>query len=290
MILVIGDILVDIFLLDELKAPEQESGLALRGGGSASNTATWIASTGRDVTLVACPGDDPRGRMLVSELIERGVAVAASFITGMETGAVLVRIGAGGERVMRSSRGANVELSPEIIVATGCTGLRAVHVTGYALLGRYKLDLLAAAAQVAQEQGAMFSFDPSSSAVIESIGPHVLLQALRHHAVDLVLPNADEACTLASAHNIDEAASVLGAVIPTVLIKSGADGALTRTADGIQRIQTQPVSVLDTTGAGDAFNAGALVALTAGASQKEACALGNKLALEAVQILGGRPD
>ncbi|GAC1466828.1 MAG: sugar kinase [Chloroflexota bacterium] len=289
MILIVGDLLVDVFVLSTLKTSEQPSGLVLRGGGSAANTAAWLAAVGRSVRFVGCAGNDPPGVMLVSELREQGVDVDASLIDEMETGAVLVRCGASGERVMRSARGANVALTPEMIRDTDEASIEAVHVTGYSLLNRHGLDILAAAAEVARRHEALLSFDPSSVGVVQAVGPRVLLNAISRHSVDILLPNGDEACALVEQRDHDAAAQRLPAVVETALVKLGSLGSIACSQTGVTRVSASAIAPVDTTGAGDAFNGGALDTLVRGSTAADACFRGNLLAGTAIQHVGGRP-
>lgn len=73
MIACVGDIMVDIFLLSELQEAEQGEGILIRGGGSAANTAAWLARDGTRSTFVGCTGADVAGAMLVHELETSGV-------------------------------------------------------------------------------------------------------------------------------------------------------------------------------------------------------------------------
>src|SRR5579884_2225628 len=98
MIAVIGDLLLDIFILSELQEAEQGEGIVLRGGGSAANTACWVAALGEPVTFVGCTGDDPRGIMLARELRDRGVTPWVRAIPRSETGAVAIEVSDSGER------------------------------------------------------------------------------------------------------------------------------------------------------------------------------------------------
>ena len=77
-------------------------------------------------------------------------------------------------------------------------------------------------------------------------------------SIDIFLPNASEAEQLTGAANAEQAAEILSTLVPLVVIKMGPQGALARTQDCMVRSPALEVEVVDTTGAGDCFNAGFL--------------------------------
>jgi sugar/nucleoside kinase (ribokinase family) len=143
---------------------------------------------------------------------------------------------------------------------------------------------------VAASSGARLSFDPSSVGVIKRFGAAVLLDAIERNGVDLVLPNAAEAQALASAVEIREAAYLLNERVSTVIVKLGAEGALVAEKSNVRDVCAIPVAPLDTTGAGDAFNAGVLAGLQMGSSVDDACREGHRVAGQVVLKYGGTPN
>jgi sugar/nucleoside kinase (ribokinase family) len=289
-IVAIGDLMVDVFILPDLQAAEQGSGLVLRAGGSAANTAAWAVRAGGTAGLVACVGDDPAGHLLAVEVEKAGVLARPRIVPGADTGVVLVELSDAGERVMRSSRGANQALSPHDVLAAADLAPDVVHLSGYALLGPYGLDLLAAAAEMARSAGAWLSFDPSSVGVIERFGPGRLLNDMARANVDLLLPNEEEAVALSGAGDAESAACVLATSARRVAVKAGKSGAIWAKGTRSGALTSEETSVKDATGAGDAFNAGILVALQNGADLSAACRLANALGRQAVATIGGSPS
>src|SRR4029077_15345562 len=108
--------------------------LALRGGGSAANTAALVAHLGPGGTFLGCVGGDPPGNMLVEELRRAGIRIHVRTVSA-ETGGVAGEGTPQGERLMRSSRGAKQALSPYDLLDRVMPGVEFVHLTGYALLG-----------------------------------------------------------------------------------------------------------------------------------------------------------
>jgi len=100
-----------------------------------------------------------------------------------------------------------------------------------------------------------------------------LVEALQ--AVDVFLPNESEACQLTGACSAEQAAEILAAYTPLVVIKLGARGALAQAGDCQVHSPALPVAVLDTTGAGDCFNAGFLYSHLRGDSLETSLRYGN---------------
>jgi sugar/nucleoside kinase (ribokinase family) len=83
-------------------------------------------------------------------------------------------------------------------------------------------------------------------------------------SIDVFLPNSAEARRLTGRAQLSDAVEDLAALTPTVVVKDGADGAVA--ARGVQRCTSAPppVTVVDTVGAGDCFDAGFVAGLVQG--------------------------
>jgi sugar/nucleoside kinase (ribokinase family) len=94
--------------------------------------------------------------------------------------------------------------------------------------------------------------------------------------LDIFIPNAIEAQRLTGTQSVDEAAAVLCEIVPYLVIKDGANGAYAwRDGQRYQATAIPVTSIVETTGAGDVFNAGFLAAYFAGKSPQECLQWGN---------------
>lgn len=84
--------------------------------------------------------------------------------------------------------------------------------------------------------------------------------------IDIFLPNEDEARRITGAADAESAATLLAQRVPVVVVKCGKNGALIRPGNQQWRVPAEPVTPLDTIGAGDSFNAGFLSAWLRGES------------------------
>ena len=135
--LVLGDVMLDVVArLSGPLAPGSDSHAVIRfhGGGSAANTAAWLAEAGAEPVLAGRVGDDDRGRTAREELRAAGVEAALAVDPKLPTGTCIVLVGPDGERTMAPDAGANdalsdADMSDELLASAGH-----LHVAGYALL------------------------------------------------------------------------------------------------------------------------------------------------------------
>ncbi|MEO7263119.1 MAG: PfkB family carbohydrate kinase, partial [Jatrophihabitantaceae bacterium] len=243
-------------------------------------------------------GADPAGRDAVAALRSHGVIVKVSIDPNTPTGVCLVLVDPDGERTMVPSAGANATLSPADLGTDLLTGEDHLHLSGYPLLSEGSRPAALFALRVASSVGASVSVDAASAGPIRTVGAERFLDWLP--AGSLLLANADELAALtgdddapelaAGGADQDAAIATLVARQLTVVLKCGSRGSVLGTAAGVWRAPAEPVEVLDSTGAGDAFAAGLLAARWAGAEWTVALAQGNRLGAAAVGILGTRPS
>jgi sugar/nucleoside kinase (ribokinase family) len=94
-------------------------------------------------------------------------------------------------------------------------------------------------------------------------------------SVDVFMPNAREACRLTGRTDLSEAVCALGELCPLVVVKAGAAGAYACAEGRSIHMPGIPVTPIDTTGAGDCFNAGFLKARLDGRPLEECLCWGN---------------
>jgi sugar/nucleoside kinase (ribokinase family) len=115
--------------------------------------------------------------------------------------------------------------------------------------------------ETAHHQGAQVSMDCQyTQATLETPGVEAALRA-----VDLFCPNASEVLQLCQEERLDAALDRLSGLVRCLVVKLGCEGALARWHGEEIRVPALPVQVVDTTGAGDCFNAGLLYGLLQGA-------------------------
>ncbi|HEV2873921.1 MAG TPA: carbohydrate kinase family protein [Thermoleophilaceae bacterium] len=302
-LVVLGDVMVDVVC--RLDGPialgsDAPARIEFGYGGSAANVAAWAAraSAGGAPALAGRIGADERGRAAEAELRAAGVDTRLAVDPERPTGTCVVLVGPDGERSMIPDPGANDRLAeadlPDELLVAGTH----LHLTGYSLLRDGSRPAARSAIARARERGISVSVDPSSAALLSP----AFLDELA--GVGLLLPNAVEAAVLSGEGDAERAAIALAARVPEVVVTLGAGGALWTDGREVCRaaVADAPAveggsdeeggaagAALDTTGAGDAFAAGFLVARLSGAEPEAALRSGCRLAGLAVRTPGARP-
>jgi ribokinase len=289
-IVCLGDVMVDVLAVLEgplATGSDTPAPISFGHGGSAANTAAWLASIGAAASFVGRIGDDAFGREAVNTLTAKGVSVSVAVDPDTPTGTCIVLIGPDGERTMIPSAGANDTLAPEDLDTDFVTGADHLHLSAYSLLRAGSRDAALAALAYAEANRASVSIDAASADPLREVGTERFLSWLP--ADCLFIANADEAEVLTCVAEPQSSASKLATRFAQVVVKCGRDGAVFATADEIEHVRTEPVEIRDSTGAGDAFAAGLLAAWRSGSSLSDAVARGNVLGARAVGQVGARP-
>lgn len=288
---VVGDLIYDVLaLLDGPPNPGTDTFAPVhaRAGGSGANAAAWLASTGVETHFVARVGDDSLGRMLEGDLEKAGVKTRLARDARLETGKVVVLVSGDGERAMITSRGAGENLSPEDLPTNTFRPDAHLHLSGYLFSGGTRRETAFEALRRAREAGMTVSVDPSSTTLLEALGPARFLAWTQ--GADLLFPNREEGALLAGAKGANATLDSLLDHYPAVVLKLGPEGAVYAAGDVRARAPAGPAArVVDSTGAGDALCAGFLAAWLAGAPPDVALRRGTELAARAVEVVGGRP-
>lgn len=289
--MVVGDVATDVVVRYRGSlhvGSDTDSEIAIYGGGSAANVASWLAHAGLHPTFIGRVGDDAAGRGQVDELTAAGVAVRVRVDDSLATGCVVVLVDSAGDRTMLPDRGANAALAPADLPAEMFAAGSHLHLSAYPLLHEHSRAGALEALVLARAAGMTTSIDPSSVAPLRAVGAGAFMEWTR--GIGLCIANLDEARLLAGLGSPADIAKRLAAsTYGEVVVKCGAAGALWSDGDTVVSVPAADADVVDTTGAGDAFAAGFLARWTAGAPITESLELGAELAAAAVVTIGGRP-
>ena len=255
-LLVIGEINPDLIVRDDDVEPVfgqteklvEEATLTI--GSSSAITACGAARLGLKTALIGLVGADLFGRFMLEALAERGVDISHVLVDdGQRTGLGVI-LSRGGDRAILTFAGAIGALRAEQVPAALLRRARHVHVGSYFLQTSLQPGLPALFRRV-RALGATTSLDTNGDPSGRWEGLGRLLET-----TSLFLPNEAEAQALTGAGSAGEALAALARRVPQVALKRGAAGALAARGEGRAGAEALPVSVADTVGAGDSFNAG----------------------------------
>lgn len=265
-IVVVGSLNVDVSVRAErIPRPGETvraSELEIGPGGKGANQAIAAARLGGRVHMVGCVGEDEFARVPKGALEEAGVdLVAVRTRPGTHTGTALIVVDSEtAQNAIAVAGGANRTLSPED-VRDAVAAFRAAGVLLVQL--EAPIETVEEALDLARETGARSVFDPAPARDL----PDALLRK-----ADVLTPNETEAEVLTGirVHDVESAAAAGGALrdrsLADVVVTLGAQGCVWVSASGFEHVPSPRVAVLDTTGAGDAFNGALAVALARGDS------------------------
>ncbi len=290
--LVFGNVTLDVICYPVNEVPRHESisfdDVTISPGGCGSNTAIGLAAMGVPTEIVARTGDDDSADLLF-RYWER-VGVDARFVqrtVEMSTGTSVGLIDTDFQPRFIHTSGANRRLMAAIIEPEKLAeiGVKFFHIAGFFVLPNLFAEVGKKLAKlrslgITTSLDVVFNMrmdDPKLRAALWDSLPHL----------DYFISNDHESFRLTGETDTTRAATILkerGA--KNVIIKLGAKGCYALSNEYTGVVPALKVAVVDTTGAGDAFAAGFIAALSQGKGVKAACESGNKAGAKIVQKLG----
>lgn len=294
-VLVVGDANPDLVLRGDVvprfgQAEQLLDDATLLIGGSAAITAHGLARLGRPVSLVAAVGSDPLAGAILAELDAAGVRLEhVQARTERPTGLTVV-LSRPADRAILTHLGAIPTLTAEEVrrAVAGTEGLRHVHIASLFLQPSLARELPPVLAEI-RARGSTVSLDTNDDPERRWRG---VADLLPH--VDVLLPNEFEAVAIAGVvtgrpvAGPAEAARALAGCDLLAVVKTGPAGALAATPDGtVETVAAAPCEPVDTTGAGDTFDAAFLDGWLAGRPLDECLGRAVRAGAAAVAAVGG---
>ena len=273
---VAGELNLDLILYglpDELP-PEREliaESMMLTLGSSSAIVAHNLAALGRRVGFISRIGDDQLGQIALDRLGAGGVDVSkVRRTTGATKTGLTVILQRERWRNMVTYAGTIFELSFEDLDLEYLADSRHFHLSSF-YLQRGLQSRVAELFQKLKAAGLSISLDTNDDPDDRWQGG--LMDVLLH--VDVFLPNEREARKIAGTEDLQTALARLAKLVPLVVVKLGAEGAMAQR--GSERFTSPAVKVnaVDAVGAGDSFDAGFLSQYVCGADLPTCLAMGN---------------
>jgi sugar/nucleoside kinase (ribokinase family) len=251
-------------------------------GGSGAILACGAAKLGLRVAIAAVIGDDLFGGFVRDGLAAHGVDVSGVRVDPETPTGVTVVLSGRDDRAILTMPGTIAALSMERIDRVLLERARHVHVSSYFLQAALTRSLSDVFLGV-RGRGGTTSVDPNWDPSERWDGGLLDLLA----TTDVFLPNAMEATRVAHTSDLDAAARSLAERAGVVAIKNGDRGAVARSAGVTHRVEPLRTALVDSTGAGDSFDAGFLAAWLDGAPLDRALALANVCGALSTRAMGG---
>ena len=294
-ILVIGDINID-FAIHSNRYPA-EGGEAhaeqadFRLGGSGCITALYLQLLRHPTVLAANMGADVFSQFAGEHLNASGLDVSLiRNLPGEQTGFFMILVTPGGQRTMFGNRGANAVALDEDKILSRLSDFGHLHISGYSLLGNDQYEVVSQVMARVKSSGITVSLDPgvcTSEQAAERV-----LGLLKY--VDYFLPSQDELASLVKDMEFEvKIETLLEMGCKAVVLKQGkAGGKYFEIGLSVNApAENDPgKKIVDTTGAGDCFNAGFLSGILNAKDPGDALRLANEAAFRMITSQHGIVD
>ncbi len=277
-VIVVGELNADLILRGDVtpafgQVEQIVDDATLTIGSSSAIFACGAARLGLRAAFIGKAGDDEFGRFMLRELQQRGIDTSGVVIDPRLPTGLSVILSRPFDRAILTHLGSIAALRFDEIDLSLLSRARHLHLGSYYLLDALRPDVPQLFDE-AKARGLTISIDTNYDPTEQWAGG--LQETLQR--VDVFLPNETELLAITHENSIETGLDRL-AEIPTVAVKLGARGAAARRGSQIVYTDSIPVKVVDTTGAGDSFDAGFVYAYLAGQDLAQtlrwACACGS---------------
>ena len=261
--------------IDEIVFAEEYTRYA---GGSGANIAAGLAKLGCSVAFLGKTGDDEDGGWLLEKMSDSGIDTQAmKTVTGGKSASCFIALDDQGNRVIYALGGTALIETVDELDLPRITGSRVI------CIGDAYVPVAAAAAEAALNNETAVFFIPGGLMVAKGLKD--LSPILKNTSVLVVSRN--EANMLIGDCSSSEAGRSLRGFGPEIVVVTlGEDGAILVSESDIEMIPAIDTSVIDTTGAGDAFAAGLINAHLDNRDWRDAVEMGCAMAAIKISHLG----
>ncbi|USK30750.1 ribokinase [Bacillus sp. CMF21] len=288
-IVVVGSINMDLVVKTPRIALEGETiigdGFSTMPGGKGANQAVAASRLGAQVKMVGCVGDDRYGRELLAHFEEENIGTEyVTTISGQSTGVAMITVNESGENSIVVAPGANARMTPSY-VREAENVIRSADMLLVQL--EIPMDAVEEAVKVANRHRVPVILNPAPARQMSD----VLLKQ-----IDILTPNETEGKIIVTGRaesdaSIEEVMShLISRGVKRVVMTLGGEGAAYSESGAYRLMRAHKVETVDTTGAGDSFNAGLGVYLAEGGTLEEAVRFAQKAAALSVTNFGAQPS
>jgi sugar/nucleoside kinase (ribokinase family) len=286
-ILVVGEINVDLILRGyrSFPMPGKEvlvDDFMMTLGSASAVCAMGLARLGNPVAFLSKVGADPWGDYCLREMGRGGIDVSRVVSDPELKTGVTISISSSEDRALISYLGSIRSLTGADVSEALLASFHHLHISSYFLQEGLRPSCQEVYAR-AKRLGLTTSLDPGFDPR-EEWGPD-LRETLEE--VDVFLPNQVELAALSGCNDPEDGLRKLANGRTRIIAKLGAEGAMALSAEGIVRVSAFPIEAVDTTGAGDSFDAGFLHGFLRGLPLERCLLWGAAAGALSVRALGG---
>lgn len=190
------------------------------------------------------------------------------------------------DRTMNTFLGISSELSSADIDAEAISNSEYLYIEGYLVTGESSLHAIHEACDIARQAGTKIALSLSDPGIVEHF--HDSLKSIVGNGVDLLFCNEQEALSWCQTDDLDQALEHLQDSAAQFAVTLGSNGSVVFDGNDYLRAAAQPVTAIDTNGAGDMFAGAYLYGLTHGYSCLSAAVFANRAASAVVGQYGPR--
>lgn len=257
-------------------------------GGSAANTVAVAAGLGARTAFLGKVADDDLGRTFRHDITKLGVHYPTDPLFGAApTARCLILVTPDAQRTMNTYLGACVGFDASDLDEATIRDSAVTYLEGYLFDPPQAQEAFQRAAAIAHEAGRLVALSLSDAFCVNR--HRDAFRALVRDHVDILFANETEICSLYEENEFEDAAARARDDVGLAALTRGSEGStILRGAERVDSVAA-PATLVDTTGAGDAYAAGFLTAYIGGRSLEAAGQLGSLAAAAVIGQFGARP-
>ncbi|MBO1075678.1 adenosine kinase [Roseomonas marmotae] len=258
-------------------------------GGSAGNTCAVAAGLGARVGFLGKVADDLLGQAFAHDIRAAGVEFPSAPLSGgAPTARCLILVSPDGQRTMNTYLGACVTFGEADVEETMVARAAVTYLEGYLFDPPAAQAAFRRAARLAHAAGRQVALSLSDAFCV---GRHrEAFRAFVAEETDILFANETEILSLYETDSFEQAMERARADVGIAALTRSERGSVILAGGETVTVKAEPAKVVDTTGAGDAYAAGFLAALTRGLPLAECGRWGSVAAAEVIGHFGARPQ
>jgi len=274
-----------IYYVDSIPGKDEESfvtEMEIHAGGSAANTVVGISRLGLKSGIIGKVGKDTDGDFILNEFRKDGVDVIGVRRSEGRSGNAVILVDSFGNRAIIVNSGVNDEMKFEEIDLDYVSKFKLIHLTSFVC--KDTQESFESQKRLVREVEVDVSFDPGM--IYAKRGLSDIKDILKR--TKIFMPNKAEIELLTGKEYREGVRKILEIGVEIVVVKLGEKGCYITDGSSELYVPAFPTKSVDTTGAGDAFNAGFIFAYLRGMELEKCGKLGNLVASYCIQEKGAR--